>query len=222
MLKLLLSGHALACLTQLRKQGLHHGLLPLLDVELQQPHGETFITLALNSTDARVKAGKGVSPGFLFATLLWHDVQQRAQQYEASGEYPVPALHHAMDDVLDMQTEKLAIHKRFSADMREIWGLQSRLEKRSGRSALKLIEHQRFRAGYDFLLLRCESGELDPAIGAWWTAFLEGSPGDREALLSEGGRAAAPRKRRRRGGRSRKSGEAPSAGAADAPSTQED
>jgi poly(A) polymerase len=222
MLKLLLSGHALACLTQLRKQGLHHGLLPLLDVVLEQPHGESFITLALNSTDARVKAGKGVSPGFLFATLLWHDVQQRAQQFEAAGEYPVPALHHAMDDVLDMQTEKLAIHKRFSADMREIWGLQSRLEKRSGRSALKLIEHQRFRAGYDFLLLRCESGELDPAIGAWWTAFLEGSPAEREALLSQGGRASAPRKRRRRGGRSRKSGEAQPADAADAPSPQED
>ncbi|MGG1946255.1 polynucleotide adenylyltransferase PcnB [Trinickia sp. NRRL B-1857] len=224
MLKLLLSGHALACLKQLRKHGLHHGLLPLLDVVLEQPHGESFITLALNSTDARVKAGKGVSPGFLFATLLWHDVQQRTQQYEANGEFPVPALHRAMDDVLDMQTEKLAIHKRFSADMREIWGLQSRLEKRSGRSPLKLIEHQRFRAGYDFLLLRCESGELDPAIGAWWTSFLEGSPAEREALLSQGGRERGPRKRRRRGGRSRKSGEGEgeSADAVDAPSSQED
>ena len=223
MLKLLLSGHALACLKQLRKQGLHHGLLPLLDVVLEQPHGESFITLALNSTDARVRAGKPVSPGFLFATLLWHDVQQRAQQFEANGEYPVPALHHAMDDVLDMQTEKLAIHKRFSADMREIWGLQARLEKRSGRTPLKLIEHQRFRAGYDFLLLRCESGELDPAIGAWWGAFIEGSPGEREELLSQGGRErAAPRKRRRRGGRSRKSGEVESAGAEPAPPSHEE
>lgn len=222
MLKLLLSGHALACLKQLRKEGLHHGLLPLLDVVLEQPHGESFITLALNSTDARVKAGKPISPGFLFATLLWHDVQQRAQQYEAGGEYAVPALHHAMDDVLEMQTEKLAIHKRFSADMREIWGLQSRLEKRSGRSPLKLIEHQRFRAGYDFLLLRCESGELDPAIGAWWGAFIEGNAAEREALLSQGGRERAPRKRRRRGGRARSSGEAESAGAETAPRPQED
>ena len=222
MLKLLLSGHALACLKQLRKHGLHHGLLPLLDVVLEQPHGESFITLALNSTDARVKAGKSVSPGFLFATLLWHDVQQRAQQYEADGEYPVPALHHAMDDVLDMQTEKLAIHKRFSADMREIWGLQSRLEKRSGRSPLKLVEHQRFRAGYDFLLLRCESGELDPAIGAWWTAFLEGNSPEREALLSQGGRASAPRKRRRRGGRSRKGAETEPAGAEPAQRSDEE
>ncbi len=213
MLKLLLSGHALACLTRLRNEGLHHGLLPLLDVVLEQPHGESFVTLALNSTDARVRAGKSISPGFLFATLLWHDVQQRAQQYEANGEYPVPALHRAMDDVLDMQTEKLAIHKRFSADMREIWGLQARLEKRSGRSALKLVEHQRFRAGYDFLLLRCESGELDPAIGAWWTAFLEGGAAEREALLSQGGRERAPRKRRRRSGRSRSGGDEQSAGA---------
>jgi len=198
MLKLLLSGHALACLQRLRKEGLHHGLLPLLDVVLEQPHGEKFITLALNNTDARVRAGKPVSPGFLFATLLWHDMQQRWQQYEANGEYPVPALHRAMDDVLDMQTEKLAIHKRFSSDMREIWGLQHRLEKRSGRSALKLLEHQRFRAGYDFLLLRCESGELDEAVGAWWTEFIEGDAAAREALLSQGGKDRAPKKRRRR------------------------
>ncbi|WP_153101267.1 polynucleotide adenylyltransferase PcnB [Paraburkholderia hayleyella] len=196
-LKLLLSGHALACLKRLRKEGLHHGLLPLLDVVLEQPHGEKFISLALTSTDQRVRAGKTVSPGFLFATLLWHDVQQRWQQYEAEGEHSVPALHRAMDDVLDMQTEKLAIHKRFSADMREIWGLQQRLEKRSGRSALKLLEHPRFRAGYDFLLLRCESGELEEATGQWWTDFINGDASARETLLAQGGRDKAPRRRQR-------------------------
>ncbi|RQS67950.1 polynucleotide adenylyltransferase PcnB [Burkholderia sp. Bp8963] len=209
MLKLLLSGHALACLKQLRKEGLHHGLLPLLDVVLEQPQGEKFITLALNNTDARVRAGKPVSPGFLFATLLWHDMRQRFEQYTADGEFPVPALHRAMDDVLDMQTEKLAIHKRYSADMREIWGLQLRLEKRSGRSAMRLLEHQRFRAGYDFLLLRCESGELDPVVGQWWTDFIEGDAAAREALLTQGAaKEKSPRKRRRRGGaRNRKPGE---------------
>lgn len=209
MLKLLLSGHALACLTKLRKEGLHHGLLPLLDVVLEQPQGEKFITLALNNTDARVRAGKTVSPGFLFATLLWHDMRQRFEQYTAEGEIPVPALHRAMDDVLDMQTEKLAIHKRYSADMREIWGLQLRLEKRSGRSAMRLLEHQRFRAGYDFLLLRCESGELDAEVGQWWTDFIEGDAAAREALLTQGGtKEKSPRKRRRRGGvRNRKPGE---------------
>lgn len=110
-----------------------------------------------------------------------------------------------MDDVIDMQTEKLAIHKRYSADMREIWGLQLRLEKRSGRSALRLLEHQRFRAGYDFLLLRCESGELDPGVGQWWTDFIDGDAATREALLTQGGsREKSPRKRRRRSGRSRR------------------
>lgn len=209
MLKLLLSGHALACLKQLRKEGLHHGLLPLLDVVLEQPQGEKFVTLALNNTDARVRAGKPVSPGFLFAMLLWHDMRQRWEQYTAEGELPVPALHRAMDDVIDMQTEKLAIHKRYSADMREIWGLQLRLEKRSGRSAMRLLEHQRLRAGYDFLLLRCESGELDPTIGQWWTEFIEGDAAAREALLTQGGsKDKAPRKRRRRGGvRNRKPGD---------------
>ncbi|MEX3526166.1 MAG: polynucleotide adenylyltransferase PcnB [Burkholderia sp.] len=206
MLKLLLSGHALACLKQLCGEGLHHGLLPLLDVVLEQPQGEKFITLALNNTDARVRAGKSVSPGFLFATLLWHDMRQRWNQYVANGEFPVPALQRAMDDVLEMQTEKLAIHKRYSADMREIWGLQLRLEKRSGRSAIRLLEHQRFRAGYDFLLLRCESGELDESVAQWWTDFMDGDASARETLLTQGAPrdkgagAAGPRKRRRRGG----------------------
>jgi len=203
MLKLLLSGHALACLTRLRAEGLHHGVLPLLDVIFESQHGEKFITLALTNTDERVRAGKGVSPGFLFATLLWNDMQTRWEQYTAAGEFPVPALHRAMDDVLDMQTEKLAIHKRFSSDMREIWGLQLRLEKRSGRSAMKLLEHQRFRAGYDFLLLRCESGELDASVGQWWTDFITGDAGARESLLSQGGKDRAPKKRRRRSSNAR-------------------
>ncbi|RQH04202.1 polynucleotide adenylyltransferase PcnB [Paraburkholderia dinghuensis] len=199
MLKLLLSGYALDCVKWLRQEGLHHGLLPLLDVILEQPQGERFISLALSSTDARVRAGKPVSPGFLFATLLWHDVQQRWQQFAAAGEYPVPALNHAMDDVLDAQTEKLAIHRRYSSDMREIWSLQQRLEKR-GRSALKLLEHPRFRAAYDFLLLRCESGELDATVGEWWTDFIDGDIAARETLLAQGGKERPARKRRRRGG----------------------
>ncbi|MFM0053298.1 polynucleotide adenylyltransferase PcnB [Caballeronia grimmiae] len=214
MLKLLLSGHALACLTRLRQEGLHHGVLPLLDVVLEQPHGEKFVTLALTSTDERVRAGKPVSPSFLFATLLWHDVQTRWQKYTGAGEFPVPALHRAMDDVLEMQTEKLAIHKRYSADMREIWGLQHRLEKR-GRSALKLLEHPRFRAGYDFLLLRCESGELDAEVGQWWTDFIESDHAQRETLLAQGGKDHnAPKKRRRRSNAKRKTGEAAELGVA--------
>ena len=206
MLKLLMSGHAMACLQQLRKEGLHHGLLPLLDVVLEQPLGERFVTLALANTDERVRDGKPVSPGFLFASLLWHQVLEKWNAYKAAGEYPIPALHLAADDVLDGQTEKLAIQRRIATDMRDIWAMQPRFERRTGKSPHKLLEHPRMRAGYDFLLLRCASGEIDQEIGDWWTDFMDADGPGREALLSkkpaEAGAPAAKR-RRRRGGRGR-------------------
>ncbi|HZW20512.1 polynucleotide adenylyltransferase PcnB [Noviherbaspirillum sp.] len=207
MLKLLLSGHALACLQQLRKEGLHHGLLPLLDVVLEQPLGEKFVTLALANTDERVRQNKGVSPGFLFASLLWHQVLEKWNAYKAAGEYPIPALHLAADDVLNTQTEKLALQRRITSDMRDIWAMQPRFERRTGKSPYKLLEHPRMRAGYDFLLLRCESGELDAEVGEWWTAFIAADGPGREELLAKKprveGEAQAPKKRRRRGGRNK-------------------
>ncbi|MDQ7969569.1 MAG: polynucleotide adenylyltransferase PcnB [Oxalicibacterium faecigallinarum] len=219
MLKLLLSGHALACLQQLRKEGLHHGLLPLLDVVLEQPLGEKFVRLALEATDARVKQGKPVSPGFLFASLLWHQVLEKWKAYQAAGEYTIPALHLAADDVLNTQTDKLALQRKIATDMRDIWAMQPRFDRRVGKTPYKLLEHQRLRAGYDFLLLRCESGEIDREIGDWWTDFIDADSAGREELLAKkpalksAGKAiagetddAAPapaKKRRRRGGRNR-------------------
>lgn len=212
MLKLLLSGHALACLKELRSAGLHHGLLPLLDVVLEQPIGMKFVTLALDSTDARVRAGKGVSPGFLFASLLWHQVLEKWTAYRAAGESPIPALHLAADAVLETQTENLALQRRIATDMRDIWAMQPRFERRAGRAPYKLLEHPRFRAGYDFLLLRCESGELPLEIGEWWTEFYAAEGGDRERLVAaastrerEGG--GAPKKRRPRRGPRKGGGE---------------
>jgi poly(A) polymerase len=185
MLKLLMSGHALACLQELRSAGLHHGLLPLLDVVLEQPIGMKFVTLALESTDERIRAGKGVSPGFLFASLLWHQVLEKWTAYRAAGEPPIPALHLAADNVLDTQTENLALQRRIASDMRDIWAMQPRFERRTGKGPHKLLENPRFRAGYDFLLLRCGSGEIDAEIGEWWTAFYEASePAERERLLT--------------------------------------
>ena len=208
MLKLLLGGNAMACLQQLRKEGLHHGLLPLLDVVLEQPLGEKFVKLALSKTDQRIKKGLPVSPGFLFAALLWHQVLEKWAAYRASGEYPIPALHLAADDVLEMQTEKLALQRKITSDMRELWALQPRFDRRSGRTPYKLLEHPRFRAGYDFLLLRCESGEIEREIGEWWTAFIDADSAEREALLVKKTKAnePAPAKKRstRRGSRSRK------------------
>jgi poly(A) polymerase len=208
MLKLLMSGHAMACLQQLRKEGLHHGLLPLLDVVLEQPLGEKFVRLALASTDARIQQGKPVSPGFLFASLLWHQVVEKWTAYQAAGEYPIPALHLAADDVLHTQTEQLALQRKIASDMRDIWAMQPRFERRIGKSPYKLLENTRLRAGYDFLLLRCASGEIDAELGDWWTAFIEADGPGREALLAKkpqsGGEAGTAKKRaRRRGGRGR-------------------
>jgi poly(A) polymerase len=213
MLKLLMSGHALACLKELRSSGLHHGLLPLLDVVLEQPIGMKFVTLALESTDGRVKAGKGVSPGFLFASLLWHQVLEKWTAYRSAGEAPIPALHLAADDVLDNQTENLALQRRIATDMRDIWAMQPRFERRNGKNPYKLLEHPRFRAGFDFLLLRCESGELDAELGNWWASFYGGDIAERERLVNAArepvqGAAAAKKRPRRRAPRKTGDGEA--------------
>src|SRR5207302_10772593 len=130
MLKLLLSGHASACLRQLREVGLHKGLLPLLDVILEQPLGERFVTLALAQTDERVLAERPVSPAFLFAALLWHEVLAAWRLRETRGERSIPALENAMDEVLDTQCAKLATTRKLTATMREVWGMQLRFEQR--------------------------------------------------------------------------------------------
>jgi poly(A) polymerase len=201
MLKLLLSGHAVACVGRLRSEGLHHGLLPLLDVILEQPLGERFVTLALQRTDERILADKGVSPGFLFAALLWHEVLAAWNAAKDQGVPPVPAMHEAMDQVLSVQAEKIAIPRRFGTDMKEIWLLQWRFDQRSGKRPYRVLESPKFRAGYDFLILRCESGEVDAELGQWWTRFQDASDAEREEMIS--GVAQVPgakRRRRRRGG----------------------
>jgi poly(A) polymerase len=199
MLKLLLSGKAAACVTQLRKQGLHHGMLPLLDVILEQPMGERFVRFALEQTDERILAGKSVSPAFLFAALLWHEVLAAWKLIEAAGTRPIPALYQAMDQVLDAQTDKLSIPRRFTATMKELWALQPRFEQRSGRRPFALLAHPRFRAAYDFMLLRAQSGETPTELGDWWTAFQDADGAARDAMLvaDSGPKTKRPRRRRK-------------------------
>lgn len=215
MLKLLTCGDALACLKRLRAEGLHHGVLPLLDVILEQPLGERFVVQALTNTDQRIREGKSISPGFLFAALLWHEVLANWNQRKANGEVSIPALFAAMSDVLDRQAEKLAITKRLVGDIKEIWSLQPRFEQRSGKRPYALLGHPRFRAGYDFMLLRAESGEIDYDLADWWTAFNEGDHNDQESLIASAPRDTAPAKKRRRSSTSRRrrgqSGESSSA-----------
>src|SRR3954469_15664778 len=183
MLKLLLSGHASACLRQLRDVGLHKGLLPLLDVILEQPLGERFVTLALAQTDERVLTDRPVSPAFLFAALLWHEVLAASKARQARGERSIPALESAMDEVLDTQCAKLAITRKLTATMREVWSMQPRFDMRSGQRPYRLLEAPRFRRAYDFLALRAASGEVPADLEAWWRAFYGADADTRKAML---------------------------------------
>ena len=194
MQKLLLSGHAVETVRRLRAHGLSHGLLPLLDVILEQPLGQRFIECALEGTDLRVREDKGVSPAFLFAALLWHEVLVTWKAAKERGERPLPALFDAMDEVLSAQAERIAIPRRFEATIKEIWSLQPRFEQRAGSRPARLLEHPRFRAAYDFLVLRGQSGEVPAALVDWWTRFQTASDEERQAMLKPD---EAPKKRRR-------------------------
>src|SRR3990167_3884800 len=195
-LKMLLSGHSLECIQQLHKMNLYHGLLPLLDVILEQPMAEKFVMLALRNTDERLSQDKTVSPAFLFAALLWHEVLAAWNIRVQQGERPVGAMHAAMDDVLDRQKAQLAIPHRHYAVMKEIWLLQQRFEQRAGQRPFRLLEQPRFRAGFDFLLLRCASGEADQELGLWWDEFQDASAERQAEMLQPEG--AGDKKRRRR------------------------
>ncbi|HSS70006.1 MAG TPA: polynucleotide adenylyltransferase PcnB [Casimicrobiaceae bacterium] len=201
--KLLLSGHAVESLKSLRRHGLHHGMLPLLDVIVEQPLGQRFIERALTSTDDRVRAGKPVSPGFLFATLLWHEVLASWNAAKAAGERSTPALFDAMDNVLEQQAQRLAIPRRFEAAIKETWALQPRFEQRSGQRPFRLLEHPRFRAGYDFLRLRAESGEIAMELADWWERFQHASTDERSTLLRPDEEGTKRRRSRRRSRRKR-------------------
>lgn len=205
-LKLLMSGYSWAAIQGLKDAGLHHGLLPLLDHILDKSadskEANDFVRIALANTDQRIQSGKSVSAGFLFATLLWPDLLSNWKKNIAKGISNIPALHDAMDETIASQSSGMVIQRRFESDMREIWSMQPRFEKRVGRYPYRLIESPRFRAGYDFMLLRCATGEKNPSLGQWWTDFIAADPEGQEALMAsiknEAGNSASPTKRRRR------------------------
>ena len=206
-LKLLMSGYSWAAIQGLRDAGLHHGLLPLLDHILDEKatskEANEFVHLALDSTDKRIQSGKSVSAGFLFATLLWSELLKNWKKNIAGGMANIPALHEAMDETIAKQSNGMTIQRRFESDMREIWAMQPRFEKRVGRYPYRLIESPRFRAGYDFLLLRCAAGEQSSSLGDWWTSFIDSDAAGQDELMASaknesGNASSAPRKRRRR------------------------
>ena len=188
MVKLLQTGHALASIEALRQHGLHRGVFPILDAVYDEarstPQQQTFVKLALADTDRRVAEDKAVAPSFLLACLLWHDVLAGWQQRKDAGEHLVPALQQAIDAVFDARVGDISGRGKLGADMREIWMMQPRFERRQANTAFALIEQPRFRAGFDFLRLRADAGEAPAELAEWWEDFSLGDDDEREALLA--------------------------------------
>ncbi len=177
MLKLFMAGYALATFELLRKYHLLEHLFPATASELElNPHAAKLIEAAMASTDARVAEEKPVTPAFILAALLWPPVVDYKKSLEDNGMEPMEALNEAANSLVQEQLHHIAIPRRFTAPMREIWEFQLRLQRRKGKGLVKHLAHRRFRAAYDFLLLREESGEDLEGLGKFWTEMQEKNP----------------------------------------------
>ncbi len=185
-LKLLTCGHAVESIRSLRREGLHRALLPLLDMILSEPDGEKFLMLALKRTDERIAVGKKISPSFLFGTLLWPQVVKRwAHNEEKRGLPRATALFEASREVLDAQCRQLSIQRRCQADMHDLWMLQVKLERRTGKTPYSVVQHPRYRAAYDFLILRAMTGHVPQSMPEWWNAFATADEDARREMIRE-------------------------------------
>lgn len=205
-LKLFLSGYAVETFELLRHYGIFGHLFPATEERLQHEEAGyplTFVAKALANTDRRVDEGKPVTPAFLFAALMWEPVRHEAARLREDGMSPLQAMQVAGDRVVERQVRQVAFPKRFSLQAREIWSMQERFDKRFGKRPYRLLEHPRFRAGYDFLLLRSEEegGELAESA-QWWGRFQEADEHERKEMCLPAKRPKSRGRRRRRPKRS--------------------
>ncbi len=184
MLKLLQTGHALASVSRLRDLGLSRGIYPLLDVVVERAD-HPFVTAALADTDRRVSEGKPVAPSFLLACVLWQDVKQGWEQRLQQRQHAFPALQDAIDDVFNQRIGDVSGRGKLAADMREIWVMQPRFEKRVGNTPFGMVMQPRFRAGFDFMRLRADVGEVEEALAEWWQDFQTADDERRDDLLDQ-------------------------------------
>ena len=184
MLKLLLTGHATASIEQLQKLGLAKGIYPLLDVVVERA-ATPLVQAVLQDTDRRVAEGKTCVPSFLLACVLWQDVQTGWQQRLNNGAHSFPALQDAIDEVFERRIGDVSGRGKLAADMREIWAMQPRFDKRTGATPFSLVAQGRFRAGFDFLRLRADVGDADEALANWWQLFQYADEAQREDLIAQ-------------------------------------
>ncbi len=184
MLKLLQTGHALASVDTLKKLGLARGIYPLLDVVVERAE-QPFVKSALQDTDRRVGEGKPVAPSFLLACVLWSDVRDGWAARIANRQHSFAALQDAIDDVFNARIGDVSGRGKLAADMREIWMMQPRFDKRVGTGPFSMVEQPRFRAGFDFMRLRADVGEVDVVLADWWQEFSTASDGMRQDLLDQ-------------------------------------
>lgn len=200
-LKLFMSGHGIQTFEIARRYKLFGYLYPQTEASLAQeeqgfPH--TLLIRALTNTDTRIRDDKPVTPAFLYAALLWEPYREAYNERMAAGDSEQDAAFAAGDAVVAKQLVSTTLPKRFSIPMREIWAMQSRFEKRTGKRPLQLLGHPRFRAAYDFLLLRAEAGEEIQELCDWWTEFQQLDETGRLQRLTQGGGEGKKRRRRKR------------------------
>ncbi|GKS85073.1 polynucleotide adenylyltransferase PcnB [Acidovorax sp. SUPP1855] len=184
MLKLLQTGHALATIAQLKKLGMATGIYPLLDVVVERADS-SFVSAALADTDRRVGEGKPVAPSFLLACVLWQDVKTGWDRRIAQREQPFPALQDAIDDVFERRIGDVSGRGKLAADMREIWVMQPRFDKRVGSTPYSMVAQARFRAGFDFMRLRADVGEVEEALAEWWQEFQHADDMRRDDMIDQ-------------------------------------
>lgn len=200
-LKLFLGGCAVQSFELLRHYGLFAYLFPQTEACLAQEREGFPLTLlirALQNTDARIAEGKPVTPAFLYAALLWEPLRQAMASQEAEAMGEIQALQQAAYAVEGQQLARTALPKRFGVPMREIWTLQIRLRRTTGLRPLRLLEHPRFRAAYDFMLLRRDAGEDIGDLCQWWTEFQCLDDNDRLKQVRGGGGGKGKKRRTRR------------------------
>jgi len=210
-LKLFLSGCAAPCLDLLRHYGLFKQLFPYTESSLQHNDSAAvaFLRLGLKNTDVRIEENKPVTPAFLFAILLWPPLMAEVRHLVASQDMSfTQALQVASGEIIGRQIARVSLPRRYSVQVREIWLLQAKLQRRQGKRAQRLLEQPRFRAGYDFLLLRSQSSEPELSeLAKWWEDYQKGDAATKQAMQRDleaggggggGGGGGRRRKRRRR------------------------